>query len=89
MWSSATCDSGARAREPSSIKPQRSRAGTPSGSSRPAPAPWPGGAFVYVPRGVEVELPLRYVTLGGQPGAPLLNHMLVIAEEDSGVSVDP
>jgi Fe-S cluster assembly protein SufD len=46
---------------------------------------WQGGAFVYVPRGVEVELPLRYVSSFN--GSLLLPHLLVVAEEDSAVTI--
>ena len=52
-----------------------------------AAALWSGGCVVHVPRGVEVELPLRYVTTGGESGAPLFNHVLVVAEEGSGVTL--
>jgi Fe-S cluster assembly protein SufD len=48
-------------------------------------AAWQGGAFVYVPRGVEVTLPLRYVL--SQAGAPVFPHLLIVADEDSSVSV--
>jgi len=51
-----------------------------------AAALWSGGCVVHVPRGVEVELPLRYVTTGGNPGQPLFNHVLVVADEGSGVT---
>ncbi len=52
-----------------------------------AAALWQGGALVYVPRGVEVELPLRYVTAGVAAGANLFNHLLIVAEEQSSVTV--
>ena len=40
---------------------------------------WQGGAFVYVPRGVEVTLPLRYGFQATGPG--LYPHLLIVAEE--------
>lgn len=48
-------------------------------------AAWQDGALVYVPRGVEVKLPLRYLVR--QRGAPALPHLLIIAEENSSVTV--
>jgi Fe-S cluster assembly protein SufD len=48
-------------------------------------AAWQGGAFVYVPRNTEVELPLRYVV--SQTGSLTAPHLLIVAEENSGVSV--
>jgi Fe-S cluster assembly protein SufD len=48
-------------------------------------ASWQGGALIYVPRGVEVELPLRYAIAAS--GASLFPHLLVIAEEGSAVSI--
>jgi Fe-S cluster assembly protein SufD len=52
-----------------------------------AAALWSGGCVVHVPRGVEVELPLRYVMFAGSDGVPLFNHLLIVAEEGSGVTV--
>jgi len=52
-----------------------------------AAAAWSGGCVVHVPRGVEVELPLRYVLSGGDPGVPLFNHVVLIAEAGSGVTL--
>ena len=46
---------------------------------------WRGGAFVYVPRNVEVELPLRYAL--SQSGGFLAPHLLIIADENSSVTV--
>jgi Fe-S cluster assembly protein SufD len=42
-------------------------------------------ALLYVPRGVEIEVPLRLRIEGG--GGPLFPHLLVIAEENSGVTL--
>jgi Fe-S cluster assembly protein SufD len=48
-------------------------------------AMWQHGALVYVPRGAEVALPLRYVLAGN--GGPLFPHLLIVAEENSSVTV--
>ena len=48
---------------------------------------WSGGAFVHVPRGVEVALPLRYVATSAVAGASIFPHLLIIAEEESSVVV--
>jgi Fe-S cluster assembly protein SufD len=48
-------------------------------------AAWRGGAFLYVPRGVELELPLcHFVTAAG---APVFPHLLVVAEANSSVTL--
>jgi Fe-S cluster assembly protein SufD len=46
---------------------------------------WQGGAFVFVPRGVEVALPLRYASTFA--GSLLCPHLLVLADEDSSVTI--
>ena len=46
---------------------------------------WRGGAFVYVPRGTDVVLPLRLGT--STTGSLLGSHVLIVAEENSGVTV--
>jgi Fe-S cluster assembly protein SufD len=48
-------------------------------------AGWQQGAFVYVPRGGEVTLPVHY--LARQTGAPLLSHLLIVVEANSSVTV--
>ncbi|HLI51876.1 MAG TPA: SufD family Fe-S cluster assembly protein, partial [Thermomicrobiaceae bacterium] len=48
---------------------------------------WAGGTFVYVPKGVKVEVPLRAEIYAGTPGAAVFPHTLIIAEEDSSVVV--
>jgi Fe-S cluster assembly protein SufD len=48
-------------------------------------AAWEGGAFLYVPAGVEVTLPLRYLT--EQTGAPIYPHLLILAGANSSVTV--
>ncbi len=48
-------------------------------------AVWQGGGFVYVPRGVEVEVPLTYeISASGARVAP---HLLVVAEAGSSVTI--
>ncbi len=42
---------------------------------------WSGGTLVYIPKGVEVALPLVAQTSLGTPGAAIFPHTLVIAEE--------
>jgi len=48
-------------------------------------ASWNDGALIHVPRGVEVELPLRYLVK--QNGAPVFSHLLIVAEANSSVTV--
>ena len=48
-------------------------------------AGWSHGALVHVPAGVEVELPLTYAI--EQTGAPMLTHLLIVAEPNSSVTV--
>ncbi|HLF77326.1 MAG TPA: Fe-S cluster assembly protein SufD [Dehalococcoidia bacterium] len=48
-------------------------------------AAWQNGAFLYVPRGVEVEVPLTYEMSGS--GSPVAPHLLIVAEEGSSVTV--
>jgi Fe-S cluster assembly protein SufD len=44
---------------------------------------WQNGTFLYVPRGVTVELPLRAVVAAGLDGDASLNHTLIILERDA------
>lgn len=44
---------------------------------------WSGGAFVYVPRGVEVALPLRVCQWLARPGLAVFPHILIVLEEGS------
>lgn len=46
---------------------------------------WSGGAFVYVPEGVTVELPLHVVYRLDSPGAMALAHTLIVAEKGANV----
>lgn len=42
---------------------------------------WQGGVFLYVPKGVSVELPFRSFTVAEAPGASTFTHTLVVMEE--------
>jgi Fe-S cluster assembly protein SufD len=46
-----------------------------------------GGAFLYVPRGVAVELPLQVFTYLDADGAAIFPHLLVVAEEMAEVTI--
>lgn len=48
---------------------------------------WSGGAFVYVPAGVEVELPIECAAGVSTPGLASFPHLLIIAEANSSVTV--
>jgi Fe-S cluster assembly protein SufD len=48
-------------------------------------AAWQDGALIYVPAGVELEVPLRYLVK--QNGAPAYPHLLIVAESNSDVTV--
>lgn len=45
-----------------------------------------GGVFVYVPKDVQVEVPLQAVFWQEDPEVALFNHVLVVAEENSSVT---
>jgi len=47
---------------------------------------WTHGVFVYMPRNVATQLPLRVVMFNSQSGASL-GHVLVICEENSQITV--
>jgi Fe-S cluster assembly protein SufD len=42
---------------------------------------WQGGVFLYVPKGVSVELPFRSFTLANAEGASTFTHTLIVLEE--------
>jgi len=42
---------------------------------------WQGGAFLYVPKNVQVELPFRSFAVSEDPAASLFTHTLVVLEE--------
>lgn len=46
-----------------------------------------GGLFVYVPKGVEVALPVEYVLYVDAAGAAAADYVLVVAEEGSRLTV--
>jgi Fe-S cluster assembly protein SufD len=48
-------------------------------------AAWRDGALIYVPRGVELTVPLRYVLK--HKGAAVYPHLLIVAESNSDVTV--
>ena len=48
---------------------------------------WSGGCLVYVPQGVEVELPIEYAVGLTTPRLGLFPHLLVVAEANSKVTV--
>ncbi|MDT8858686.1 Fe-S cluster assembly protein SufD [Alkalihalobacillus sp. MEB130] len=45
-----------------------------------------GGAFIYVPKNVQVEIPLQAVFSLETPEAIFSNHVIVVAEENSSVT---
>ncbi len=48
-------------------------------------AVWSGGTFIYIPKGVQVELPLQaYFRMNAESGGQF-EHTLIIADEDSSV----
>jgi len=47
---------------------------------------WSGSAFVYVPQGVDVALPLRVVWWLGSPGVAVFPHTLIVMEAESRLS---
>lgn len=44
-----------------------------------------GGAFLYVPKNVEIKDPLQAVYVHDEPEANLFNHVIVVAEDNSSV----
>ena len=46
-------------------------------------AVWSGGSFVYVPEGVEVEIPLQSYFRLNSPGAGQFEHTLIIVEKNA------
>ncbi|MUK89992.1 Fe-S cluster assembly protein SufD [Ornithinibacillus sp. L9] len=45
-----------------------------------------GGIFVYVPKNVQIEVPLQVVFWQEDPEASLFNHVLVVADENSSLT---
>jgi Fe-S cluster assembly protein SufD len=50
-------------------------------------AHWSGGAFVYVPRGVQVDAPILLTALHEQPGTAMYWRTLVVLEEGAEAEV--
>jgi Fe-S cluster assembly protein SufD len=48
---------------------------------------WSGGAFLYVPRNVQVDLPLHFATWADRPGIASMPHILVVAETGAAVTL--
>jgi Fe-S cluster assembly protein SufD len=48
---------------------------------------WSGGVFLYVPRGVEVDVPLQAVTHLGTSELSNFSHTLIVTEADSDVTL--
>lgn len=46
---------------------------------------WSGGVFLYVPRRVEVTLPLQALTYMARPGLANFSRVLIVAEPDANV----
>lgn len=47
---------------------------------------WSGGVFVYVPKNVELELPVQFQLWSGTAGPDLFDHILVVAEANSSLT---
>lgn len=45
-----------------------------------------GGAFLYVPKNVEIKEPIQAVFLVDNPETTLFNHVLIVAEDNSSVT---
>lgn len=48
-------------------------------------AVWSGGSFVYVPKGVHVDIPLQSYFRSNAPGAGQFEHTLIIVEEGASL----
>ncbi len=48
---------------------------------------WSGGCLVYVPQGIEVELPIEYLIEIATPQLAVFPHLLIVAEPNSKVTV--
>lgn len=49
-------------------------------------AMWNGGVFLYVPRGVQVDLPLQSLFYADDADAAIAPHVLIVAEANSSVT---
>ena len=45
-----------------------------------------GGAFLYIPKNVELKEPIQAVFLHDDEEATLFNHVLIVAEDNSSVT---
>jgi len=45
-----------------------------------------GGAFLYVPKNVEVKKPIQAIFIQDNPDTTLFNHVLIVAEDNSNVT---
>lgn len=45
-----------------------------------------GGAFLYIPKNVEVTEPIQSIFVHDRGDAPLINHVLIVADENSSVT---
>ncbi len=45
-----------------------------------------GGVFLYVPKNVEIEVPLQAIFWQDDAGAGLFNHVLIVADDNSSVT---
>ena len=52
-------------------------------------AVWSGGSFVYVPKGVSVEIPLQSYFRLNAPGAGQFEHTLIIVDEGADLHFTP
>ena len=48
-------------------------------------AVWSGGSFVYVPKGVKLDIPIQSYYRLNSPGAGQFEHTLIVVEEDSSL----
>jgi Fe-S cluster assembly protein SufD len=46
---------------------------------------WSGGTFLYVPEGVQVEVPFRSIIRNQTPGVSVFSRTVIVAEEDASV----
>ncbi|MCU9612842.1 Fe-S cluster assembly protein SufD [Caldibacillus lycopersici] len=45
-----------------------------------------GGAFLYIPKNVEVKEPIQSIFIHSNADAPLINHVLIVADDNSSVT---
>ena len=72
--------------EPGTSLERRLHSAVPSGRTKFTAlhaAFWSGGTFIYVPRNVEVELPVQSVLYADAPGLGIFGHTLIVVEENA------